>query len=272
MSTNHHTPYENLVTVFSDTSMNVPLGELDAVLTSTLVTLGEKSDSDHDHALVYSAIDHDHALTYSAIDHSHNDLYYTETELNTSGGGASVHWDNISDKPTVGSGDGDVVAPASNTADYVPQWNGADSKTLADGFPITDAGKALLDDATAADMLVTLGVTQLVLPSAFYPGVPEADAILLYVPIAVATTFPANFAGSICKALVAATAETIIDVQKNGSSVGTITFAAAGTTGTFASSGGAAVSFAVNDDLYLVNQSTADATLASIGTSLYGVR
>jgi hypothetical protein len=52
-----------------------------------------------------------------------------------------------------------VKAPAANTADYVPQWNGANSKTLKDGFIITAAGKALLDDANAAAQLTTLGIT-----------------------------------------------------------------------------------------------------------------
>jgi len=41
----------------------------------------------------------------------------------------------------------------------VPQWNGANSKTLKDGFTITTAGKALLDDANAAAQLTTLGIT-----------------------------------------------------------------------------------------------------------------
>jgi hypothetical protein len=41
---------------------------------------------------------------------------------------------------------GDVLGPATNTADYVPQWNGANSKTLKDGKPIGGAsGIASLD-------------------------------------------------------------------------------------------------------------------------------
>src|SRR6185369_3300464 len=35
---------------------------------------------------------------------------------------------------TVGSGD--VIGPATNTADNVPQWNGANSKTLKDGLTV----------------------------------------------------------------------------------------------------------------------------------------
>lgn len=36
---------------------------------------------------------------YSYLGHTHDDRYYTETELNTSGGGGQVHWDNITSKP-----------------------------------------------------------------------------------------------------------------------------------------------------------------------------
>jgi hypothetical protein len=33
-------------------------------------------------------------------DHNHDNRYYTETELNSSGAGGQVHWDNITNKPT----------------------------------------------------------------------------------------------------------------------------------------------------------------------------
>jgi hypothetical protein len=108
--------------------------------------------------------------------------------------------------------------------------------------------------------------------TAFYPGVPTASAKVLRVPIARAVTFAANFAGSYAKAAVAATGSTAIDIQKNGSSVGTITFAAAGTSATFTSSGGAAVSFAAGDVLGIIAPGTPDATLADIGIVLAGTR
>jgi hypothetical protein len=43
--------------------------------------------------------------------------------------GTNALWD-------VPAGGGDVVGPATNSADYVPQWNGADSKTLKNGFAV----------------------------------------------------------------------------------------------------------------------------------------
>jgi hypothetical protein len=39
--------------------------------------------------------------------HDHNSLYYTQSELNTSGAGGQVHWDNITNVPDLGTGTGD---------------------------------------------------------------------------------------------------------------------------------------------------------------------
>lgn len=43
---------------------------------------------------------------------------------------------------TTPSGAGDVIGPATNTADYLPQWNGANSKVLKDGVAIPAGGLA----------------------------------------------------------------------------------------------------------------------------------
>jgi hypothetical protein len=42
----------------------------------------------------------------------------------------------------IGAGAGDVVGPATNTDAYIPQWNGADSKTLKNGLAVPDGGLA----------------------------------------------------------------------------------------------------------------------------------
>lgn len=39
------------------------------------------------------------------------------------------------DTGAAGAGSGDVLSPVTNTDSYIPQWNGADSKTLKDGIP-----------------------------------------------------------------------------------------------------------------------------------------
>lgn len=106
--------------------------------------------------------------------------------------------------------------------------------------------------------------------AAFYPGAPTASAIVTRVPIARAVTFSAALAGSYGKADTAATAQTDFDVQKNGSSVGTIRFAAAATTSTFIAASGP--SFAAGDILSIIAPASPDATLANIGVVLVGAR
>lgn len=157
------------------------------------------------------------------------------------------------------------------------------------GSPVTGAGTLSLSLKNQAANMVLAGpvsgaaaaptmraLTQADLPAqpfdltAFYPGVPSASVRVTRVPIARAVTFPANFAGSVGIASVAATASTAFDVRKNGTSVGTITFAAGATTATFTTSG--AVSYAAGDYLSIVSPATPDATLADPGFVLAGSR
>jgi hypothetical protein len=70
---------------------------------------------------------------------------------------------------------------------------------------------------------------------------------------------------------VSATAEAVLDVHRNGSPIGTITFGTGAATGTFATAGGA-VTFAAGDRLAIINQNPADATLADLSITLLGKR
>ena len=99
-------------------------------------------------------------------------------------------------------------------------------------------------------------------------GKPANSAKYLRYTMTRALTFPANFAGSAATASATATASTTMDIQKNGVSCGTITFALGAAVATFVSSGGAAVSFAAGDILGIVAQASQDATLADIAVSL----
>lgn len=107
---------------------------------------------------------------------------------------------------------------------------------------------------------------------AFYPGIPTASAKVCRVPIARAVTFAANFAGSYFTASANATGTTVFDVQKNGSSIGSVSIAAGGTTATFTTTGGTSKSFAAGDVLALIAPGTPDATLADVGFTLAGTR
>lgn len=102
-------------------------------------------------------------------------------------------------------------------------------------------------------------------------GLPGSGEKVLRYVFARAVTFSDDFAGSYAKAGVAATASATFDIQKNGATVGSLTFAVSGTTGTFTTSGGS-VSFAAGDVLTIVAPSTADATLADIAITLAGLR
>lgn len=108
--------------------------------------------------------------------------------------------------------------------------------------------------------------------TAFYPGIPTASAIVVRVPVARAVNFAANFSASQGKASANATASTTFDVQKNGVSIGSIVFAAAASSATFTTSGGAAQSLAAGDVLSIVAPATPDATLANVGFALAGTR
>jgi hypothetical protein len=108
--------------------------------------------------------------------------------------------------------------------------------------------------------------------TAFYPGVPTSNATVTRVPVALAVSFPANLAGSVATASVAATSSTVFTIKKNGSAVGTITFAAGSTSATFATTSGAVVNLAAGDIISVSAPTTADATLADVGIVLAGTR
>jgi hypothetical protein len=83
-------------------------------------------------------------------------------------------------------------------------------------------------------------------------------------------TLPVSLTGSIAKAGISATGSTTVTLNKNGSSIGTLVWSAAGTLAaiTFA----AAVTFATGDVFTITGPATFDATLANIGIDLKGSR
>lgn len=104
----------------------------------------------------------------------------------------------------------------------------------------------------------------------FYPGAPTDAAVALVHVLAVEAVFPVNLTGSQGTAEVAATAQADFDIQQDGSSVGTMRFAAAATTATFIFA--SEITFAIGDKLKIIAPGTADATLADISYSLKGTR
>ena len=106
---------------------------------------------------------------------------------------------------------------------------------------------------------------------------------MLYHRFPAAASFAANFGpipghASQAGGTVNATAATVMNVDKAAAAtpntfttVGTITFAAGTVTPTFATTGGAAVTFAQGDVLRIVAPATPDATFAGFYCSLVGV-
>lgn len=101
----------------------------------------------------------------------------------------------------------------------------------------------------------------------FIAGSPEdGEVVARYVP---ARTFYVSTTGHRASAANAATAETVFSVAKNGVSIGTITFAAAATTGTASIT---ATTFAAGDVLTIEGPGSADASLADISITLAATR
>lgn len=103
-----------------------------------------------------------------------------------------------------------------------------------------------------------------------YVGVPTASVILIRYPLPRTVVFAAGLSPSQGVAGTAATAQTDFDITKNGSSVGTMRFAAAGTVASFIMA--SQTTFAAGDILAVVGPATPDLTLANVGFSLAGTR
>jgi hypothetical protein len=95
-------------------------------------------------------------------------------------------------------------------------------------------------------------------------GSPDADEILVRFKVQEASILIADLLGWQSVADVAADATPVFSVRKNGSEVGTLTWAATGTTPTLATAANATVSFAAGDYFDIKAPSSPDATLSDI--------
>lgn len=66
------------------------------------------------------------------------------------------------------SGSGDTLAPATNTADYFPQWDGSNSKTLKNGYPgsVSTSASSLVIRGSGGDI-----------QGSYFIGTPGADVV-----------------------------------------------------------------------------------------------
>ena len=133
-----------------------------------------------------------------------------------------------------------------------------------DGSQTPSAGQALVWDGSqfaADDRPADIHVD--------FRGAPSGDEVVFRRVFARAVTIPTNFALSQTVAETAATAQTDFDVQVNGSSIGTISFAASATTATFTAS--SATTLNAGDKLEIIAPSTPDSTLADLSIALWAV-
>ena len=104
----------------------------------------------------------------------------------------------------------------------------------------------------------------------FIPGSHGDGALLAQVVLTRAVSFADDFAGARAYAGVSATAETVLDVHRNGTPIGTITFGIGASTGAFGTAG--AETFGAGDRLAIINEDPADATLADLSITFLGKR
>lgn len=147
-----------------------------------------------------------------------------------------------------------LVSDFTDLGDVPSNYSGAANKLLA----VNSGGTAVEFIAAPYDI------------GTFCAGLPDSSELLLRFVATRAFTLPASLTGSQVKAATAATAAKDFDVQKNGGSIGTISFAASGATATFTFA--SAVTFSAGDVLAIIAPASADATLADISFTLAGAR
>jgi hypothetical protein len=162
------------------------------------------------------------------------------------------------------------VNSAGTGLEFVTDTTGATAFTGLSDVPANYTGAALKKVRVNSGATALEFVDEPFAANCTWNGVTTASLVLIHLPMPVAVTFAAAFAGSYGVATTAATAQTDFDIKKNGTSVGTLRFAAAATTATFIAA--SPVSFAAGDVLKLVGPATPDATLATLGLTLKGVR
>lgn len=168
------------------------------------------------------------------------------------------------------SGAGGALVAAANT------WTGANSFT-GGSINVTTQTAGNNSTLAASTAFVATAVSGSLAAVKYYDVVGGAagqilSSQLVCLHVAVRTiNIPANFVGSEALALVAPTAAQTLTVAVNGTTVGTISFAASATTGTFATSGGAVVTITPGQYVSITAGVTADTTFANLAITLLGL-
>lgn len=116
---------DGLLSAFDHARMHRVLA-VDEAATEQSISVAANADVTLLGALVLGA----KSLTINSVE-----IVGSDGQVNKAAVESSSNWDTAYGWGNHASG-GYVVAPANNTADKVPQWNGADSKTLKDGLAV----------------------------------------------------------------------------------------------------------------------------------------
>ena len=167
-----------------------------------------------------------------------------------------------------------VILPAQRQAHLV--WNATAQSLVvkisgsSDTVTVAAGGRALVY-ADAVDVWEYSNTVQPYIEAFYFGATPTASQELIRLEACIAHTFPVNLAGSTGNAKVAATAQTIFSIQKNGTPFATATFAISATTCTFVAA--SSTSFVADTDVItVVAPATPDATLSGIGFMFKGIR
>jgi hypothetical protein len=127
-------------------------------------------------------------------------------------------------------------------------------------------------DSTKWNLLASKGDIDPTLElSVFVPGLFNSSQELIAINVVRAFTLPIHLTGSVGTLRVApADSGMVFTLKKNGSSIGTITFAQGGTSSTVAMA--SAQSFAINDVFSIFAQSAQDSAAAGFAVSLLGTK
>lgn len=103
-----------------------------------------------------------------------------------------------------------------------------------------------------------------------FPNTPEADEVILRLPIVRSISLNADFAGSEGVVAVNPTGSFVITVKADATTIGTITISTGGAF-TFATTSGTAKTLAIGEVLTFVAPGSADATIEGIAVTILGV-
>lgn len=175
----------------------------------------------------------------------------------------------------IGYGQGTATGVAANTIQIqapssVTGWNFIPPSAAGDGVMVGSNSS----NVVTFSFVATSGTGSILRqtgspydPAFLFTGAPSNSQTLRMVASR-AFDSAASFAGTVCSAGTAATAQSDFLVKKNGSTVATLRFAASGTTCSIVTP--STTAFAAGDVLTIVAPSSADATLADVAISILG--